>query len=78
MPGKDRDEESGKYTTTYTDSDFIEAIGNGDGMAATSDVAESVGCSHQTAYERLQRLEEQGEIRSREVGNSLLWSTVDE
>jgi len=29
MPGKDRDGDSGKYTTTYTDTDFLKAIEKG-------------------------------------------------
>jgi predicted transcriptional regulator len=77
MTGKSRDEESGKYTTTFADEDFLEAIKAGTG-ASTSEIAGSVGCSHQTAYERLQELEDNGEVESHEVGNSLLWKVTDE
>lgn len=74
MPGKDREEESGKYTTTYPDSDFIEAIQHLEGMAGTSEIAEEIGCTQRTAYTRLKSLEDQNRIESREVGSSLLWS----
>ena len=73
MPGKDRDKESGKYTTTYPDSTFLDVIDDLDGMASTSEVAAEVGCSHRTAYTRLQSIEEDGDIESRKVGNALVW-----
>jgi len=78
MSERDRDEETGKYTDSYPDSDFLEAIRRREGMAGTSDVAEDVGCYYSTAYERLQELQDAGEVVSCEVGNSLVWSTVDE
>jgi GTP-sensing pleiotropic transcriptional regulator CodY len=74
VPGKDREEESGKYTTSYPDSDFLDVIRELDGMAGTSEIAENVGCTRRTAYARLQSLEEEGQVSSRKVGNSLLWS----
>lgn len=74
MPGKDREEESGKYTTSYADSEFIEAIQQLGGMAGTSDIAEEIGCTQRTAYTRLKSLEDQNKIKSRKVGSSLLWS----
>lgn len=74
MPGKDREEESGKYTTSYADSEFIEAIQQLEGMAGTSEIAEEVGCTQRTAYTRLKSLEDLNRIESRKVGSSLLWS----
>ncbi len=74
MPGKDREEESGKYTTTYPDSDFTDAIQELGGMAGTSEVAETVGCTRRTAYTRLKTLESEGQVSSKKVGNTLLWS----
>ena len=78
MAGKDRDDESGKYTTTYSDSDFLDAINNLDGMASTSDVAEKVGCTHRTAYSRLNSLEEKKKVTTRRIGNSIMWMLSDE
>ena len=77
MPGKDREEDSGKYTTSYPDSDFIDAIQTLDGMAGTSEIAEAVGCTRRTAYTRLQSLESEGKVGSRKVGNSLVWTTIE-
>ncbi len=74
MPGKDRDDKSGKYTTSYPDTDFLDAIGELGGMASTSEVAEMVGCTHRTAYTRLQTIENEGQIESRKFGNSLVWT----
>ena len=77
MPGKDREEDSGRYTTSYPDSDFIDAIQTLDGMAGTSEIAENVGCTRRTAYTRLQSLESEGMVSSRKVGNSLVWTTTE-
>lgn len=77
MPGKNRDKESGKYTTSYPDSRFLTAIANLNGFAGTSEIAEEVGCTRRTAYTRLMELEEEGKIESKKVGNSLIWK-VDE
>jgi DNA-binding MarR family transcriptional regulator len=76
VPGKDREEETGKYTTSYADTDFLQAIEQLDGMAGTSDIAEKVGCSQRTAYTRLQSLEEDDQVKSQTIGNSIIW-TID-
>ena len=77
VPGKDRDEESGKYSTSYPDSDFLDAIQQNNGMAGTAEIAENVGCTRRTAYTRLNSLESDGQVSSRKVGNSLIWSVSD-
>ena len=77
VPGKDREKESGKYTTSYPDSDFIEAIQALDGMAGTSEIAETVGCTRRTAYTRLQSLESKDQVCSKKVGNSLVWTVTE-
>ncbi len=73
MPGKDRDKESGKYTDSYGDSEFLDAIRDLDGMGGTVEIAKEVGCTRRTAYTRLKTLEAEEEVESRQVGNSLLW-----
>jgi len=73
VPGKDREEDSGKYTTSYSDSDFLDAISRLDGMAGTSDIAEEVDCTRRTAYTRLKSLEDDNQVKSRKVGNSIVW-----
>ena len=71
MPG--RDEETGRYTGQYSTDDFLNAINEEGGMAGTGEIADHVGCAHDTAYKRLQELEKVGIISSRKMGNTLLW-----
>jgi GTP-sensing pleiotropic transcriptional regulator CodY len=73
MTDRDREKETGQFTTEYTDDEFIDAIEQSDGGATTSEVADIVGCDRRTAYIRLSNLEKKSVIHSREVGNSLLW-----
>lgn len=77
MSDENRDNDSGEYTQSYSDSDFIDAIEQLDGMASTSDISDMVGSTHRTAYTRLQDIEDKDMIESRKVGNSILW-IVDE
>lgn len=69
----ERDDESGKYTDTYSDQDFIEAIRAEGGIAGTSTVAEIVGCTHRQALNRLKELQEHDKVRSKDVGRALAW-----
>jgi hypothetical protein len=39
---KNRDEESETYSTSYIDSDFLDAIQQHNGMAGTAEIAENV------------------------------------
>jgi len=76
MPYDERDTDSGQFTPTYTDEDFITAVTDHD-LPSTSNVADTVGCKYRTAYERLTRLEDAGQLTSRTVGNSLVWMITD-
>lgn len=78
MPGRKRDENSGKYTDAYNDEDFLAAVHDAGGMAGSSEVAEYVGCTQRTAYNRLRALEEHGQLDSRKVGNARLWTLTDD
>ena len=78
MGERERNEDSGQFSEEYARPQFIEAISAIDGLATTSDVAEHVGCAHDTAYKKLQQLEADGEVTSRKAGNALLWSLVEE
>jgi GTP-sensing pleiotropic transcriptional regulator CodY len=71
--GRERDDESGKYTDAYSDEDFVQAIEGEDGLVGTGDIADSVGCSHRQALNRLKRLEKRGIVTSEDVGKSLVW-----
>jgi len=73
----DRDEDTGRYTGEYSTEDFLNAIRNEEGIAGTGEIADRVGCAHDTAYKRLQQLEDNGVVSSKKVGNTLLWENVD-
>jgi len=75
--GRKRDEKSGKYTDAYSDGEFIEAIKSNNGLAGTGEIAEVVGCSHRQALNRLNELEEDGMIISKDVGRSLVWRLAE-
>ena len=79
VPGmpKDRDEESGKYTTAVTDDELIEYIDQNGGVS-TNELAEEFDYARPTAYRRLVALEDDGRVQRREVGNSLLWQEADD
>ena len=78
MPGAERDDDSGQYTETYPTEEFLEAIDNADGMAGTQDVADGVGCSYETAYKKLRKLEDAGSVDSQKVANARVWLRADE
>lgn len=75
---EERDEDSGKFESKYTDEDFIVAIETLDGVAGTSEVAEEVGCPRRTAYNRLDQLRERGVLQTRDIGPSLLWTLLSD
>lgn len=75
---EERDEDSGKFASKYTDQDFLNAIQELGGAAGTADIADAVGCPRRTAYNRLDNLREEGTLETREVGSSLLWMLTDD
>jgi hypothetical protein len=77
MPYDERDEETGQFTPEFADGEFLDAVSQGE-LPTTNDIADAVGCKYRTAYERLNRLEDEGQIASKKVGNSLVWMLVDE
>jgi DNA-binding MarR family transcriptional regulator len=72
-----RDEDTGQYTETATDDEILEFLAENDG-AGTGDVADRFDYEQPSAYRRLKRLEEEGRVRSRRIGGSLLWTIVEE
>lgn len=77
-PGADRDEDTGQFTETYPLGAFMEAIREMGGEAGTQTIAERVGCSYETAYKKLQKLKDAGDVDHRQVGNAYLWEVGDE
>jgi len=69
------EEEDGRRE--YSDEQFLTAVRE-HGPLVTAEVAEEVGCSRRQAYNRLSELEQSEEVSSRKVGNTLLWTLVDE
>ena len=78
MPGRERDEESGKYTDSYSTADILDAIRALGGAAGTRDIAEEVGSHRDTVRRRLNELAEAGDVTRTQVGNAYLWSVADD
>ena len=68
--------EGGRYTSEYSDADFLEAlekIEERNEVADTVTVAEQIECHRDTARRRLNRMNDEGLVERVEVGNSRLW-----
>ena len=74
MPRK-QDSQSGRFSEVYSNEDFLSLLDER-GQAATSEIADALGCSREHAYRRLRDLEDEGEVESRTVGGSKLWERV--
>jgi DNA-binding Lrp family transcriptional regulator len=72
MGDKDRDDQ-GKYKPEYSDKEFLRAVEKNE-PAGTSEVADELGIARQGADYRLRRLEKEGKVSKKKVGNSLAWS----
>lgn len=71
-----RDDHGRLGGNAYEDSEFFEAIADQE-LPTTVDVAEVVGCSRKTAYQRLTALEDEGQLENRQIGKALVWSVAD-
>lgn len=69
--GRERDEETGKYETVYSSEEILDLLAGT--RLSTSEVAEELDCHRTTAHERLIQLEDDKKIKSKKVGNTLLW-----
>lgn len=68
----------GQFALNYPNQDFLDALKTLGGIAGTQDVADEVGCTSRHALNRLQKLEEAGEVTSKDVGRSFVWMLADE
>lgn len=59
-------------TVANPEEDYLDAIRDNE-PASTREVAEAVGVTRQGADWRLRRLEDEGKVRSKLAGNSLVW-----
>jgi predicted ArsR family transcriptional regulator len=57
---------------THPEEDYLDAIRE-HAPASTKEVADAVGVTRQGADYRLRKLEEDGKVESKMVGNSLVW-----
>jgi len=73
---RDRDEETGKFSQQYEQQSFLEAIENLDNPT-TMAIAESVGCSYDLAYRRLNSLEDEELVVKDEIGGTFLWRRTE-
>jgi len=76
MADRDRDERSGKFTEEYPSQEFLDALAEL-GPSGTTDISDYIGCDRRTAYLKLKSLEEEGKVRSKKIGNSLLWEQTE-
>jgi hypothetical protein len=71
----DRDDDSGRFQTTYPTETFLAAVEHLD-VPTTSNVADYVGCSYDLAYRRLNALAETGHVEKTDVGGSFMWNSA--
>lgn len=68
-------DDAGRYTATYAEEDILAAVRE-HAPAATREVADTVGFSRQNADYRLRRLAEEGKVRRKKIGPTLVWLPV--
>ena len=73
--GRERDDESGQYTSQYPREAFLNGISNAE-PATTQKVAEEVGCSYNLAYRRLKELSREESVSSERIGGAFIWSLL--
>ena len=62
---------SGQFVDVYPESAFLDALR--EEPVGTSEVAQAVGCTEKTAYNRLHELADAGMIDTRLVGHTRIW-----
>lgn len=70
-------DDRGQFEPEHADEEFLEAVGRLE-PAGTREVADAIGVTRQNADQRLRRLEDEGRVTSKKIGNSLAWSLVDD
>ncbi|MFC3957573.1 winged helix-turn-helix domain-containing protein [Halovivax cerinus] len=68
--------QQGLLGVNRSEDEYLDAVREFE-PAATSEVAEETGVTRQGADYRLRQLEEQGKVKSKMVGNSLVWMLAD-
>lgn len=57
----------------WPDEAFLDAV-EAHQPAGTTEVADAIGCSEETAYKRLRQLESNGDLASKKVGGNRIWT----
>lgn len=70
-------DDAGQYTAKYAEADILAAVRE-HAPAATREVADAVGFARQNADYRLRRLEDEGKVRRKKVGPTLVWLPGEE
>ena len=78
MPERNRDSDTGRYTSKYTADEFKGTIRDLGGAGGTQEIADALNCNYNTAYSKLRQLEDSGEVESRKVANARLWSVAED
>lgn len=69
-------DERGRFTPDHTDAEIIEAVRKHE-PAATTEVADELGIERQSADYRLRHLCDEGQVRNKKIGASLVWFTEE-
>ena len=70
--------DTGQYVETVTHEDVLGVFSHVEGPVITSsDVADTLDCSRETARRKLRELRERGRVGSRETGRTVIWWRVD-
>lgn len=77
MEENDKRNSRGRFTSEHTDGDVLAAV-RAHEPAATSEVADELGVTRQSADYRLRRLRDAGRVNSKKIGASLVWFPADD
>lgn len=69
--------DGGRFRPKHDDPEYVRAVAERE-PAGTKEVADAVGVTRQNADRRLRSLEDDGRLTSKKIGNTLVWSAVDE
>lgn len=70
-------DERGRFTPQHSDRDVLIAVEKHE-PAGTNEVASELGIERPSADYRLRRLETDGKVTSKKIGNSLAWTRTKE
>jgi predicted transcriptional regulator len=74
----ERSQRTGRYVPGFSDADLLSALDALGGAAGTAELATEMGANYDAVYQRLRRLEDEGQVRRRKVANANLWLLADE